>query len=140
MKLRTALIVGVVTLLIWLWAELAVHAQRGRSGADELRLTNLPVWVSAPADATGPGAQVVARVEPAPETSVVVRGHAATLDALRDGTLKAHLVVELTSEDLALGPGTVIVKEAGVGPTSAELVIEGPRPTVRVRLEARSAR
>lgn len=137
MKLRTALIVTVVTLLIWLWAELAVHAQRGRSGADELRLTNLPVWISTPAYAAGPGAQMGVRIEPEPESSVVVRGHAATLDALREGTLKAHLVVELSAADLALGPGTVIVKEAGVGPSSAELVIEGPRPTVRVRLEAR---
>lgn len=143
MKVRTFLVVTLVTLLIWLWAEVSNHAARGREAFASVTLARLPVLVAAsPAVLES----LVPRADVTELADVTIVGPRALVEAVRAGSLKVWATATIEPGD-ALGAGSEVRVKLTINPGGLGLAwgVAGedeplPReaaPSVVVRLRSR---
>jgi|GEM_PF-3211144 len=140
MNLRTFLVVTLVTLLIWLWAEVSVIAARGPQSSATAAVSVMPVLVAAPADVQ---ARVVLSPEPAELAGMTVVGPRALVERVQAGTLQLYAVATIEPGQ-ALGSVSSVrvrltLEPAGLAlrwgsPGSDEPLPDAAAPTVLVRL------
>jgi hypothetical protein len=96
MTVRTFLVVTLVTLLIWLWAEVSNHASRGRESMAWLTLSRVPVLVAA-------SPELLAKAVPTPDATelrdVTIVGPRTLIEAVRAGSLKVWASATLEPGD-----------------------------------------
>lgn len=132
---KTYMVVTLVTLLIWVWAE--TETQRGvnkaRAGAEivEITVAELPVFIAMPA---GRGERVTADERVIKELRL--RGRKDILDQVREGSIKPKAVVVLGASELAGDVATRQIEIGGLNTGAAEDAVRiiGPTPTVTVRI------
>jgi hypothetical protein len=138
-RLKSFAIVTGISLLIWLWAEVAVNSgarERQREGAGAVsvaQLTNIPVQL-----AGDPDLLATYRVE-APVFAVPmlrVRGPAAALEDVAAGRLPVRLIVTIEPADAQARRATI---QPILGPeaSAAGLTIDGQAPRLSLTFTPR---
>lgn len=144
-KLRTFVVVTLVTVLIWVWADAEtqrddlLHVESGgaRSAAveeTEFILDKLQVLVALPSGPAGTPKLGKVFAESDHMLRVTIAGPRAVIDRIKaaDPTLRLAAVVALDDRDLS---ANAVEKTTSLLPGGLSLHFVGPAPTVRVIIE-----
>lgn len=130
-RFKNFAVVTLVSMLIWLWAEVSVFNDRRNSGTEELELSAVPVLVA------GESA-TLARVYVTPDVTTIsglrVRGPRGVIDDIRSGKIRPVVYVTLTDVDAAVDRALLL---GDVGPANLGLTLEGLPPQIGVRIGKR---
>lgn len=138
-RVRTILVVTLVTCLIWIWADAETQKDDLLRPGDtavtddsQMTVASVPVMIAMPASAKSKWPSVTPDTKELKHITVV--GPRAMIDRLKDNDADVHLAAVLVINEQELRAGGVVSKSVELSPAGAGLRFVGPVPTVHVTI------